>query len=1193
MVDKYVLPNKIGYIDYIQNMYHPDKINNYTDEYNKKFKQQIYMHQMLINKYMNIYTPYRGLLLYHELGTGKTMTSIGILNQYLLKNKKIFVLLPASLRNNFIKELFIRSHFKKYSNYNTLWTKIECTSNLNEIKTFFSEYTIKIKNICWIPNFHNKDKFNKTKLINIKYKDLSKDDKENVDFTIKSIILNRINFIHYNGLNDKNIIKFKGNINTSKLKKWLLQQKWFKINIDTKFSIKNKYGFNFKKFKNKYTWVPSYNKTDFIESTFYNKISNDTHKKEINLIIDDIIHKDNIMYFVDTFKPPDIDIYKNYFDNSLVIIDEAHKFIRRINNESQISITLYNYLLNSNNSKFLLLSGTPIVNKIEEIIYLLNLLRGPIITYNINKKLNNINDTYLKYIDTYNINNKSSSISLLPYGFVRNNNNDNFIIKQKWSHNTSDILNNIFDNNDFKIKTFYTFPTIKKDIDKLLSYDNNIFHNHDLIKRRIMGLISFVDYDKNKSDYPTQFPMQKIYLDMSDLQFNRFMKMREEEDKIEDNMRKNNNISDENQGVFKAFSRLTCNLAFPQNIDREFPKDLRLIKKLNGEDINNNKDYIKHISDIKSKFKSSNFTHQQLNEISPKFIRIIEDINNLPGKILVYTQFRELEGVGLFTDFLNKKGYEEATLNKNNKLINDNLNTFKRYMVFDLDKDKANEQIKFFNDSNNNLRGENIKILIITESGSEGISLKAVRNVLIIEPHWNTSIIKQVIGRAVRNRSHIDLPIDEQTVNSYIYLMQATPTQIKKNKTFQYKYKLMTTDQEILHKAEQKQIKIDKLLDIMKQSAFDCNILSKNNNYSNCYKWPINIDKNQLAYTPNYYDETFNIINNNIKQNKKIKGTVVIRKIDNYKFIKYKNKYYDYYSYINSNQLIPIDFQLFDNKQLLNNQSSSSHSSSDPSQSSSHSSSDSSQSSSNSSSESSSDEFSSDSSLESSSDQSSDKEKKIKVKDPIINKDQLKQNKLLLDKKYNNKYIVKDVGTDGNCFYRAIYTVLEHTGNIFNFIDCFNKRSGWRTKKKITEDEFVYWMRKDFLSKKTLNGQDNGISLSTFNFLSELDDDLYKLYITENWFDYKNLKNNKPLNIKKFREIISEYIAKVDNSATYACQYDIDLLTSYLDICNIKFKISPQTIFDGILPPIDYDFKQNYIYLYRINKNHYQAILLL
>jgi SpoVK/Ycf46/Vps4 family AAA+-type ATPase len=141
---KYILPNKIGFIDFKQNEYHHDKIDKYTEEYNKKYKQQIYMHQMLINKYMNINTPYRGLLLYHELGTGKTMTSIGILNQYLLNNKKIFVLLPASLRNNFIKELFVRSYFKKYSNNNTLWTKIEYNNNLNEIKTFFNEYTIKL-----------------------------------------------------------------------------------------------------------------------------------------------------------------------------------------------------------------------------------------------------------------------------------------------------------------------------------------------------------------------------------------------------------------------------------------------------------------------------------------------------------------------------------------------------------------------------------------------------------------------------------------------------------------------------------------------------------------------------------------------------------------------------------------------------------------------------------------------------------------------------------------------------------------------------------------------------------------------------------------------------------------------------------------------------------------------------------------
>ena len=64
-------------------------------------------------------------------------------------------------------------------------------------------------------------------------------------------------------------------------------------------------------------------------------------------------------------------------------------------------------------------------------------------------------------------------------------------------------------------------------------------------------------------------------------------------------------------------------------------------------------------------------------------------------------------------------------------------------------------KFKLFNNENN-LRGEKIKILIITLSGAEGISLKNVRAVLMLEPHWNMTILKQVIGRAVRNGSHFN-----------------------------------------------------------------------------------------------------------------------------------------------------------------------------------------------------------------------------------------------------------------------------------------------------------------------------------------------------------------------------------------------------------------------------------------------------
>ena len=38
---------------------------------------------------------------------------------------------------------------------------------------------------------------------------------------------------------------------------------------------------------------------------------------------------------------------------------------------------------------------------------------------------------------------------------------------------------------------------------------------------------------------------------------------------------------------------------------------------------------------------------------------------------------------------------------------------------------------------NGNLRGSIVKIIMITQSGSEGISLKNVRQVHITEPYWN------------------------------------------------------------------------------------------------------------------------------------------------------------------------------------------------------------------------------------------------------------------------------------------------------------------------------------------------------------------------------------------------------------------------------------------------------------------------
>ena len=61
-------------------------------------------HQKIVRDYINLYSPYRGLLIYHGLGAGKTCASIGIA-EGLKENKQVIIMTPASLRRNYINEL--------------------------------------------------------------------------------------------------------------------------------------------------------------------------------------------------------------------------------------------------------------------------------------------------------------------------------------------------------------------------------------------------------------------------------------------------------------------------------------------------------------------------------------------------------------------------------------------------------------------------------------------------------------------------------------------------------------------------------------------------------------------------------------------------------------------------------------------------------------------------------------------------------------------------------------------------------------------------------------------------------------------------------------------------------------------------------------------------------------------------------
>jgi superfamily II DNA/RNA helicase len=75
-----------------------------------------------------------------------------------------------------------------------------------------------------------------------------------------------------------------------------------------------------------------------------------------------------------------------------------------------------------------------------------------------------------------------------------------------------------------------------------------------------------------------------------------------------------------------------------------------------------------------------------------------------------------------------------------------------------------------------------IKILIITRAGGEGLDLKGTNNVILMEPNWNKETDEQIIGRAIRYRSHADLPENLRYTNVYKLYMNKPNIKFKEDK---------------------------------------------------------------------------------------------------------------------------------------------------------------------------------------------------------------------------------------------------------------------------------------------------------------------------------------------------------------------------------------------------------------------------
>lgn len=105
------------------------------------------------------------------------------------------------------------------------------------------------------------------------------------------------------------------------------------------------------------------------------------------------------------------------------------------------------------------------------------------------------------------------------------------------------------------------------------------------------------------------------------------------------------------------------------------------------------------------------------------------------------------------------------------------------YMVYtgSLNETKRNQIVKDFND-------DKFSVLVLSSSGKEGIDLKKVRRLIVMDPVWNFAGMEQIRGRAIRYQSHIELPIKERFVEIYYLLLVTNNKKCVSGDTVVYKF---------------------------------------------------------------------------------------------------------------------------------------------------------------------------------------------------------------------------------------------------------------------------------------------------------------------------------------------------------------------------------------------------------------------
>ena len=655
----YYMNNRKLYIDKINQLFRPykqeieDKIASASCK-SKEVDFELLTHQKVVRDYLNLYTPYRGLLLYHGLGSGKTCTSIGIA-EGMKTDKHVILMTPAALKMNFFSELKKCGDalFRK----NQYWEFISTVGRQDLIDGISGTMGVSKEFI---------EKYNGAWMIDVSkpsnYKELTANEQSTLDIQLNEMIRHKYTDLNYNGIKMNKINELTHNQTINPFDNKV-------IIIDEAHNFVSRI-------------VNKINKPGTISYILYDLLMSAQNARIVLLTGTPIINYPNeigILYnllrgYIKTWKIP-------------IVVKSSKK----INRDEILKMFQSE---NFNTHDYVEYSGN-----------VLTITRNPYGFINVEKR-NYVhkNETQKKRYGGINATKKNRLV-------IQGGNDGPFDkykgVKLDDTGNLTDhifinTITRILTNNELEPQTTRitlelnkALPDIRDDfIDMFIDADSANIKDTNLFKRRILGLTSYFRSASEK--LLPSFVLNEtggnyniIANEMSDYQFSKYEKIRKDEadqDKRKRTMSKKKTPNKELFEIassYRIFSRAACNFAFPEPPGRPMPErnangDIDELKldgvtneqiidadvysnqeDIQQEDTSVNLDYNKRVQNA-LKYLADNasdyLTPKALEMYSPKFLSVLSNITNEEhtGLHLIYSQFRTIEGIGILKLILEK-----------------------------------------------------------------------------------------------------------------------------------------------------------------------------------------------------------------------------------------------------------------------------------------------------------------------------------------------------------------------------------------------------------------------------------------------------------------------------------------------------------------------------------------------------------